>query len=122
MPNDDSLSLSPDPWWQDWRWIASTAAVVAAVGLVLFGVSQWRTEQSRTRTNAEQECRSKVAAAMSSAQVNNDVAFNELVVALTDPTRRPFTPEIKKITDTGTALVIARDARVAFEEHPTGRC
>lgn len=106
----------------NWRALVRLLAVMLFVTLASAGLYVRHNDDRQRQAEELVNCRSKVASALSSAQVDNDIAFNELVVALTDPTRRPFTVEIAKITDTGIALSAARDARVAFESHPTRHC
>lgn len=106
----------------NWRSLVRLLAVSLVVSLLMLFGYVWRTETSRHQAEKLQSCRSQVAADLSAAQADNDLAFNQLVVALTDPLRRPYKVEIQRITDTGRALEIARDARVEFEKHPSGRC
>lgn len=117
-------TITPDHRHQaaNWRWLVVVLAIALFGTFIKDGASQYVEHNDRRHTDAVQGCRSKYAAAVSSAQVDNDIAFDNLVIALTDPAKRPYADEIARIGDTGKALTAARDARSAFEEHPSGSC
>lgn len=110
-----------------WRRMVIVLAVALFAQSAAFGVSLWTGAQSRQEEQAVTNCRGKSAAALSDAQVSNDIALDNLVLALAArtapaPGKTPYQDEIEGIGVTVKALGQARDARVAFEEHPTGHC
>lgn len=114
----------------NWRLLVVVLAVAFFAQSIAFGVSVWTSAQSRQEDQAITTCRAKNAAALSKAQVDNDLAFDGLLLALSDrerlaaatPGTNPLQLEITAISSTAQALADARDARVAFEEHPTSSC
>lgn len=106
----------------NWRSLVRLLAASLVISLLMLFAYVWWTETTRHHSESLAACRSKVAADLSAAQADNDLAFNQLVVALTDPSKRPYDIEIRRITDTGLALQVARDARIAFEAHPSANC
>lgn len=80
------------------------------------------THAEADRRDAVTGCRSRVAANLSAAQVDNDLAFDDLVIGLADRSTVDLDVQLRQIRETKEALRVARDARVAFEEHPTGKC
>lgn len=117
-------TITPDHRHQaaNWRWLVVVLAIALFGTFAKDGVSQYLEHNDRQHVEAVTNCRSRYAAAVSSAQVDNDIAFDNLVIAITDPAARPYDAQIKRIGDTGRALTAARDARNAFEEHPSGSC
>lgn len=101
------------------RWAQHLTNLVLATALVVVTISFAR---YASRQDAVVACRAKVAAAVQAAQVDNDVALNDLVAALPDPARRPYSTELSHLTATGRALQAASEQRTAFEAHPTSSC
>lgn len=106
----------------NWRWMVVVLAVVLIATFCLFGFYVMNTEEARSESRAIANCRGKTEATLSSAQVSNLIAFNDLVVGLGDPSRESLDTELERIKETAQELRAASDARVAFEAHPTGKC
>lgn len=121
----------------DWRWVGAMAVLmlVGSVGFALVVLVQDRDQAIEDRNelqsiveagDAVTRCRSKVAAGVTDAQVDNDLAENQLVVELARSDgadrRAVIAAAITNLDHTGDTLDEARDARNAFEASPTGDC
>lgn len=108
--------------WRDWRWVAAVAAVIAAVGLLLLAYGQYIGQRDDVEARAVTECRSQLSGAVTDKQTDYLLTIGALVGAI--PGRDPalIESQLAALGDAGVALSDARDARVAFDEHPSGDC
>jgi hypothetical protein len=125
-----------------WKWAVSLSAVVASAALVY---GQVLADQNSAEDRAVVACRARRAAAVTDAGVDRDIAdaaLNRADAALTlsigaevgvevpaDAQALPLAEALALVDranrDLDTAerdLRTARDARVAFEDDPTGEC
>lgn len=136
MTEQKRLSTEQQTHYNGWRhsWL------VLAVGLFLVLIAFWvvvrNNSNKQDETAAVTNCRGRVAALVTSAQVDNqlaqntnDSALDDLVVTGLTQRSADLTVFFKAVAEakvamdkTGVALSEARDRRNAFEEHPTGAC
>lgn len=107
-----------------WRRLFVVFAVALFVLLAIVAGFFLAARREASKRDSITGCRSKVAAALSAAQVDNDLAFDDLVIGLAEQsvTGGSLDRYLERIRETKADLQAARDARVAFEEHPTGSC
>lgn len=126
------------PFRRFWAWVQrfplSFALIVLSVTVVIlsltFSYYVKTSGDERDDDAAVVSCRSRLAADVSSKQVDNDLALDALMAALADQTRRsnavpgssPYEAELQKLGATAGALSSARDARNTFEQNPNGDC
>ena len=125
-----------------WRWTVAGSAVVAAVSLVY---GQVLADRQSSTDRAVVACRARRAAAVTDAGVDRDIAdaaLNRADAALTlsigaevgvevpvDAQALPLAEALalvdqanRDLDNAERDLRLARDARVDFENHPTGEC
>lgn len=124
----------------DWRWVGAAAVLmlVASVGFSLVVLVQDRDDARQDRDQARRDlaalqeivedgdaltqCRSEAASAVTNATSDYLLAIGDLVIALPEDDRGRIATQLQALETAGRALDDARDARVAFDENPTGDC
>lgn len=125
----------------NWRHAFMLIAAAFLIQTCIFAYYIWSNTTHQNESDAVTACRAKLATNVTAAQVEvtlaanqNDAAFDDLVLALFDRQQVANDPETAVrlkdslvaardgLTAAGGKLVVAVEARVAFEEHPTSHC
>lgn len=112
--------------WFDYRWLLGVAAVIAALAVASLAAGQFSGNGASAEDRAVVTCRAVLAAAVTDASVDNDLAENALVTelasAITADRQVTLDDAIAELVRTGRELDRARDARVGYEANPNPDC